>query len=276
MDSHQDGTRGAAGPGSVLTEEAVSDGCELTVVIPAYNEQARIADTLLRVKDFLKNWGRPSELILVDDGSRDLTLEVVKTIDIYGSLWKEQESTRIATDVRNHGKGEAVRRGFALAKGRFVLFSDADLSTPIEEVEKLLAALSAGADIAIGSRRLATSVVEPQPFHRRLMGGVFSTLVRLLAVPGVRDSQCGFKCYRRAVARRIAELQRLPGFSFDVEHLYLARKMGWKVAEVGVRWVDAPGTKVKPIRDSYRMLRDLLRIRRLHRSFPQPGAEAQP
>lgn len=266
MDSRQDGTGGVAGPRGVLSDAAFAEP-ELSVVIPAYNEQARIADTLIRVKDFLQEWGRPSELILVDDGSRDLTLEVVKTIDIYGALMKEQETTRIATDVSNHGKGEAVRRGLALARGRFILFSDADLSTPIEEVEKLLAALAGGADIAIGSRRLATSEVEPQPIHRRLMGGVFSTLVRLLAVPGVRDSQCGFKCYRRSVARRIAELQKLPGFSFDVEHLYLARRLGWKVAEVGVRWVDAPGTKVKPVRDSYRMFRDLLLIRRLHRGL---------
>ncbi len=244
-----------------MSEEAIF----LSVVIPAYNEQARIADTLFRVKDFLQEWPHRSEVLVVDDGSRDLTLEVVKTIDIYGETMKEQSSTRIISDGTNRGKGAAVRRGFELARGQYVLFSDADLSTPIEEVEKLLAALASGADIAIGSRRLPASEVDPQPPHRRLMGWVFSTLVRTLAVPGVRDSQCGFKCYRGEAARRLAELQRMPGFSFDVEHLFLARRFGWKIAEVGVRWKDAPGTKVKPVRDSWRMLRDLFRIRQLHR-----------
>ncbi len=265
MDPGQDSAGGSAREGRVLSSPTPSP--RLSVVIPAYNEEARIADTLVRVKDFLQHWHAAGEVIVVDDGSRDLTLEVVKTIDILGQVMKEQETSRIVTDGRNRGKGEAVRRGLELARGEHVLFSDADLSTPIEEVEKLLAALDAGADIAIGSRRLPTSDVEPQPFHRRLMGGVFATLVRTLAVPGIRDSQCGFKCYRREVAHRLASLQRMPGFSFDVEHLYLARRLGYRVAEIGVRWVDAPGTKVKPIRDSWRMLRDLFRIRRLHRGL---------
>lgn len=243
----------------------MSDGIFLSVIIPAYNEEARIADTLLRVKDFLQDWRHRSEVLLVDDGSRDLTLEVVKTIDIYGATLKEQSSTRIVSDGRNRGKGGAVKRGFELSRGDYVLFTDADLSTPIEEVEKLLTAIESGADIAIGSRRLPTSEVDPQPAHRRVMGWVFATLVRTLAVSGIHDSQCGFKCYRGDVARRLAAMQQMPGFSFDVEHLFLARRLGWKIAEIGVRWKDAPGTKVKPIRDSWRMLRDLFRIRRFHR-----------
>jgi dolichyl-phosphate beta-glucosyltransferase len=245
----------------------------LTVVIPAYNEQARIADTLLRVKDYLQTRPFRSEVVVVDDGSKDLTLEVVKTIDIFGEVMKEQEISQISTDVTNRGKGEAVRRGFERARGVYVLFSDADLSTPIEEVEKLMAAVEAGADIAIGSRRLPTSIVDPQPFHRRVMGAVFGFLVRTLAVPGVADSQCGFKLYRRDVAKKLASLQRMPGFSFDVEHLYLARRLGWSITEVGVRWVDAAGSKVRPIRDSWRMLRDLFRIRRAHRGLAR-GAGA--
>ncbi len=238
---------------------------DLTVVIPAYNEQARIADTLLAVKAYLRDRSYNSEVVVVDDGSRDLTLEVVKTIDIYGEVMHEQESSRITTDTANRGKGAAVRRGFELARGRCVLFTDADLSTPIEEVEILLGALEAGADIVIGSRRLPTSRVAPQPPYRRLMGWVFSALVRTLAVPGVRDSQCGFKLYRGEHTKTLAGLQRMTGFSFDVEHLYLARRLGWKVAEVGVRWTDAPGSTVHPVRDSWRMLRDVMRIRQLHR-----------
>jgi dolichyl-phosphate beta-glucosyltransferase len=267
MDSSEDRAGRSARAGSLLTDEVY-----LSVVIPAYNEQARIADTLLSVKAFLQQWPHRSEVIVVDDGSRDLTLEVVKTIDISGQILHEQETTRITTDVTNRGKGEAVRRGLLLAKGTNVLFSDADLSTPIEEVEKLLVALEAGADIAIGSRRLPTSEVDPQPAHRRLMGWVFSTLVRTLAVPGVQDSQCGFKCYRRAAAQQVAKLQKMPGFSFDVEHLFLARRLGLRVTEIGVRWKDAPGTKVKPIRDSWRMLRDLFRIRWAHRGVAATSA----
>ena len=249
-------------------------GIDLSVVIPAYNEQARIADTLIEVKDYLQQQPFRSEVIFVDDGSRDLTLEVVKTIDIYGSEMKEQETSRITTDVTNRGKGAAVQRGFELARGRWVLFTDADLSTPISEVQKLLAELDKGADIAIGSRRMPDSDVEPQPLHRRLMGWVFGSLVRVLAVPDVRDSQCGFKCYTRRSARQLAGLQRMTGFSFDVEHLFLAGRLGMSVVEVPVRWVDAPGTKVRAVRDSWRMFRDLLRIRRLHRGVTGPHCVA--
>lgn len=239
---------------------------DLSVIIPAYNEQARIADTLLAVKDYLHQQPIRSEVIVVDDGSRDLTLEVVKTIDIYGSEMKEQETSRITTDFTNRGKGAAVRRGLELARGRWVLFTDADLSTPISELEKLMAKIAEGADIVIGSRRMRDSDVEPQPIHRRVMGWFFAFLVRTLAVPGIHDSQCGFKCYTRRSARQLAGLQQMNGFSFDVEHLFLARCLGLAVVEVPVRWVDAPGTKVRAIRDSWRMLRDLLRIRLLHRS----------
>lgn len=244
---------------------------DLSVVIPAFNEQERIADTLIEIKAYLQDLPFESELIVVDDGSRDLTLEVVKTIDICGSELHEQEISRISADGVNRGKGAAVQRGLEIARGRWVLFSDADLSTPIHEVTRMITALEKGADLVIGSRRLPDSDVEPQPAHRRLMGAVFALLVRTLAVPGIRDSQCGFKCYRRSAARRLAALQRMDGFSFDVEHLYLARRLGLRVVELPVRWVDAPGTKVRAVRDSVRMLRDLIRIRRLHRRLePTP------
>jgi dolichyl-phosphate beta-glucosyltransferase len=248
---------------------------DLSIVIPAFNEQARIAETLIRIKEYLQTQDLRSELIVVDDGSKDLTLEVIKTIDIYGEVMHEQETSRITTDVTNRGKGEAVRRGFELSKGRFVLFSDADLSTPIEEVEKMLPLLEQGADIVIGSRRMPDSDVEPQPFHRQIMGWVFAGLVRTLAVPDIHDSQCGFKLYRGECARQLAVEQRMTGFSFDVEHLYLAHRSGWRIVEVPVRWVDAPGTKVKPIRDAWRMFRDLVRIRRLHAGFAPTPAEGR-
>lgn len=252
-----------------------SSTLDLSVVIPAYNEQARIAETLLRVKAYLKAQDLRSEVIVVDDGSRDLTLEVVKTVDIYGEVMHEQDTSRITTDVTNRGKGAAVRRGFELSRGRAVLFTDADLSTPIEEVEKMLPLIDSGADLVIGSRRLPDSEVEPQPPHRQAMGWLFAGLVRTLAVPGVRDSQCGFKCYRGDRARELAVEQRMNGFSFDVEHLFLAHRARWRIVEVPVRWVDSPGTTVKPLRDAWRMLRDLIRIRRLHRSSNLIPAEGR-
>ena len=229
----------------------------LSVVIPTYNEERRIGDTLRSVADYFLRSGWAGEVVVADDGSSDRTLEVVR-----GAA--PPESQVLTGDPSSHGKGGAVRRGLASARGRYIVFTDADLSTPIEEADKLLRALAAGADLAIGSRRLATSEVGPRSPVRRLLGWGFSFLARTLVVPGIQDSQCGFKGYRREAARRLASLQRVSGFSFDVEHLYLARRLGYRVEEIGVRWIDSPGTTIKLGRDSWRMLRDLLRIRVLH------------
>lgn len=237
----------------------------LSVVIPTFNEQERIGATLRRIREFLQQSGWPAELLVVDDGSTDDTATVVRRFDQTAGPGQPPVTLLVSQDAANHGKGQAVRTGLERARGRFVLFTDADLSAPIEEATKLLRALESGADLAIGSRRRPESDIEPQPPLRRFLGWVFGCLVRVLALPGVRDSQCGFKCYRHDVARRLAELQRIAGFSFDVEHLYLARRLHYRVAEVGVRWADAPGTKIKPWRDSWRMLRDVVRIRSLHR-----------
>jgi dolichyl-phosphate beta-glucosyltransferase len=162
----------------------------------------------------------------------------------------------------NRGKGYAVRTGMLAATGRYVLFTDADLSTPIEEVSRLLAALYAGADVAIASRGLTESdVVIRQPWWRESMGRTFNWLVQLLTVRGISDTQCGFKCFRREVAQRVFALQRLERFAFDVEVLWIAQRFGYRIVELPITWRNDPSSTVNPIIDSTRMLLDLVRIR---------------
>jgi len=236
----------------------------LSVVIPAYNEEERIADSLYTVKDYLAEQDYRSEIIVVDDGSSDWTTEVVRTIDIYGKEIKEQDVGTIMENVKNVGKGFSVARGMLKANGKFILFSDADLSTPIEEVEKFFEFLEGDYDVVIGSRRLKESEVEKKPFYRNIMTLVFNSVVGLFAIRGIKDTQCGFKAFRREPGQRIAMLQKLYGFSFDVEQLYIAKKLGYKIKEVPVKWTHAEGSKVNPVKDAFRMLTDVMKIRLLH------------
>ncbi len=228
---------------------------DLSVVIPAYNEAHRIGPTVTRVVDYLA--GRPgtAELLVVIDGSRDHTGAVVRSVP-------SRVPVRLLDRTVNTGKGAAVRRGMLAAHGRLRLFSDADLSTPIEEVDRLASAIAAGADVAIGSRRLPASTVRvPQPWLRRTMGGLFNACVRAVAVPGVRDTQCGFKLFTATATARLFRRQRIEAFGFDVELLWLARRYGLRVAEVPVTWDDDPRSSVRPVADAARMLGDLIRIR---------------
>jgi dolichyl-phosphate beta-glucosyltransferase len=239
----------------------------LSVVIPAFNEQERIADSLYRVKEYLRTRPYRSEIIVVDDGSADLTTEVVKTIDIYEQEIHEQEPGELMENLKNVGKGFSIARGLLKARGEIVLFSDADLSTPIEEIEKLLPHFAQGNELVIGSRKAIDAIVAPKPLLRRLMSKVLNLLVQVLAVPGIQDTQCGFKAYRRETAHRLAALQRVYGFAFDMEHLFIARRLGFHIKEVGVRWTHVEGSTVHPVRDSYRMFRDMLKIRFYHRKL---------
>lgn len=247
--------------------EALAESIYLSVVIPAYNEQERIADSLYKVKAYLSAQPYRSEIIVVDDGSADLTTEVVKTIDIYGKEIHEQAPGELMENIKNVGKGFSIARGMLRARGQIVLFTDADLSTPIEEIERLLPHFSAGHAVVIGSRKAPDAVVAPKPLLRRLMSKTLNVFVQLLTVPGIQDTQCGFKAYRRDTAHRLAILQRIYGFAFDMEHLYIARRLGLPIKEVGVRWTHCEGSKVHPIRDSYRMFRDMLKIRFYHRKL---------
>ncbi len=240
----------------------------LSVVIPAYNEEERIADSLYVVKDYLHTRAYRSEIIIVDDGSRDLTSEIVKFIDIYEEEIREQERGSIVENSKNMGKGFSIARGILQARGEIILTCDTDLSIPIEEVEKFLPYFSSGYSVVVGSRYLRDSRGEVVPSYRRVFSLLFKLCVRVLVMKGVTDTQCGFKAYRRDAAQRIALLQQIHGFGYDVEHLYLAQKLGYRIKEVPVRWKHHEGSKVNILKDSWMMFRDLVRIRMMHRTVP--------
>lgn len=239
----------------------------LSVIIPAFNEQSRIADSLYAIKDYLSEQPYRSEMIVVDDGSNDLTTEIVKFIDIYGKEINEHDEGTLMENLKNVGKGYSIARGMMRASGQIILFTDADLSTPISELEKLLPEFDAGYDVVIGSRHMEESIVEKKPWYRDAMSLLFNTAVRLISVNGINDTQCGFKAYRREIAHLIAMRQRIYGFGFDVEHLYIARKSGFKIKEVAVEWKHKEGSTVDPLRDSLTMFLDLIRIRWIHRTL---------
>lgn len=233
----------------------VAPPLELTVVIPAFNEEARLERTLESTWRALRRRIECFEMIVVDDGSTDRTADLVRTFS------EQHPNVRLISYPVNRGKGHAVRCGVLASRGQYVLFSDADQSTPMREVRKLLKALENN-DIAIGSRAISSAkIMKYQPFYRVLMGKTFNKAVQLLAVPGIKDTQCGFKCFRGAVARQLFSCCRIDGFSFDVEMLHVARRKGLSIAEVGVLWKNSPESKVDPVRHSLQMFRDLLRIR---------------
>ena len=220
-------------------------GPYLSVVIPAYNEADRIGASLESVFRYLANQPWKSEAILVSDGGNDDTLDKSTRVAARFST-----PLRVLENARTRGKTFTVKRDMLAAHGQCVLFSDADLSTPIESVERLIDALDEQHHVAIASRWLPTSDVRvPQRVARRLGSRLFNLMVRAVAVPGVQDSQCGFKCFRRDVARQVFALQRLDGFSFDVEVLLSARRLGYRIAEIPVTWLDHPHSTVRPIAD---------------------------
>jgi dolichyl-phosphate beta-glucosyltransferase len=228
----------------------------LSIVIPAYNEVQRISNTLYKILTYLAQQPYTAEIIVVDDGSQDATAEIVASFSCHIA------PVFLLQNGQNRGKGFSVRQGFLHARGAYLLFSDADLSTPIEEVEKLFEALSASCDIAIASRAMPDSRVERhQPWYRENMGRLFNVLVRALGLSRLRDTQCGFKCFTREAALEICHRMTRERFGFDVEMLYLAYKLGHRVREVPVIWRNSSQTRVHAIRDSVSMACDLLQIR---------------
>lgn len=216
----------------------------LSIVIPAYNEEVRIGkaiDTAERYCD---------EVIVVDDGSKDNTYNIAK-----------KKGARTFKNNRNRGKGYSVRKGLLNAEGDHILFMDSDLATPMKELKKMMEYIN-DYDIVIASRNMKESKINvKQPFYRRILGNIFPLLVNLIAVRGIKDTQCGFKLYSKEAAKAIAKEQKTDGFAFDVEHLLIAKRKGFSIKEVPVEWNDKGGSKVSPVKDSIKMLKELLRIR---------------
>lgn len=236
---------------------------ELSIVVPAYDEAERLGPTLRRILDDLARREKAAEVLVVDDGSEDGTAEVARGF--------AAEGVRLLVHGTNRGKGAAVRTGLAASRGRRVLITDADLSTPIEDLDVLEPHL-ADAELVLGSRAVAASrITERQPFYREWMGRTFNLLVRAAGVRGVRDTQCGFKLVDGEAARRLAAVMTVDRFAYDVEMVYLARRLGYRIREVGVRWANSPDSRVHPVFDSLSMLRDLLRMRWRHRRLPTAG-----
>jgi len=231
----------------------------LSIVIPAYNEEKRIGASLQELQHFLPQYFEQSEVIVVNDGSSDKTSQVVKAFERTDG---SHRLTLIELD-KNQGKGAAVKAGVEQASGDYILFMDADLSTPLTEISKVLLPLQAGKDIVIGSRAVKTSnILERQPFYRESMGKMFNLLVRLLVIDGISDTQCGFKAFRRDAAKEIFNCLETMRFGFDVEVLLWAKVLKYTIEEVGVTWINSPHSRVSPIRDSLEMLWSLFRIRR--------------
>lgn len=229
---------------------------DLSIVIPAYNEELRLPATLERLAEYLPTLGLRTEVLIVDDGSRDRTAAVAE------SFTAKLSGLRVLSNGTNRGKGYSVRHGMLEAAGELVLFTDADLSAPIEESDKLIGALKNGYDVAIGSRALNRSLISTHesPF-REFAGIIFNKIVRVVLWLPFVDTQCGFKAFRRERCRIIFELQRIEGFGFDPELLYLARHYGLKAVEIPVRWGHSPDTKVSMLRDSFKMFVDIFVIR---------------
>lgn len=227
-----------------------------SIVIPAYNEGKRLSATLEKVLTYIAEQQWSAEIIVVNDGSRDNTADIVR------SFAETNPTVRLIENPGNRGKGYSVRNGMLGAHGEMLLFSDADLSSPIEEAPKLLDAINAGADVAIGSRWLRSELqTERQPIYRQMFGRIYNMLLRVILGVRFKDTQCGFKAFTRRAATAIFPHQQIERWGFDPEIVFIAQRRGFKIAEVGVAWAHDPGTRISPFKDGVRMFIELLRIR---------------
>jgi glycosyltransferase involved in cell wall biosynthesis len=227
-----------------------------SIIIPAYNESARLGTTLDRVLSYISSEQWDAEIIVVNDGSRDSTPDLVREYE------KKHPCLRLLENPGNRGKGYSVRNGMLNASGELLLFSDADLSSPIEEGPKLLAAIHAGADVVIGSRWLRPELqTQRQSLLRQFYGRAFNMALRILLGLNLKDTQCGFKAFTRDAAQKIFPQQQIERWGFDPELLYLARRWKMKIVEVPVAWAHVEGTRISPLRDGLRMFGEVLKIR---------------
>ena len=227
----------------------------LSIVIPAHNEENRLPNTLEQVFHFLEKQPFASEVLVVENGSNDRTFEIAQ------EYANRLQNVRVLHSEQR-GKGRAIQRGVKAAVGEYVFMCDADLSMPVEEIHKFIPPQLQNVDIAIASREAPGSIRYNEPYYRHFTGRVFNTLIRLLVLPGLQDTQCGFKCIRAQVARDIFPYQTLTGWAFDVELLFIARRHGYRIVEIPIDWYFNADSKISVIRDSLRMFLDLLRIRR--------------
>lgn len=225
----------------------------LSIIIPAHNEENRLPNTLEQVIRFLEKQSFTSEVIVVENGSTD------RTFDVAQQFAEQYKQVRVMQSER--GKGAAVKHGMLEAHGEYRFMCDADLSMPVDEISKFLPAALENFDIAIASREAKGAVRYNEPFYRHLGGRGINFLIQVLILPGLNDTQCGFKCFRADVAEKIFKLQTLPGWSFDIEVLYIARQFGYQVHEVPIHWYHHVDTKIRALPDAIRMFQDIFRIR---------------
>lgn len=227
----------------------------LSLIIPAHNEETRLPHTLEQALAFLKTQNYDSEILVVENGSADRTFEVAR------EFAQRHPRLRVIRETER-GKGLAIRRGMLEARGQYRFMCDADLSMSIEQVNRFLPPHAETADILIGSREAAGSIREGEPLYRHLGGRAINLIIRVLILPGLNDTQCGFKCFTAAAAEQIFPRQTLTGWSFDIEVLYIARRRGLTIREIPIHWRFSPETKLSAVQDALRMVRDIFRIHR--------------
>jgi dolichyl-phosphate beta-glucosyltransferase len=248
--------------------DAAADEPALSLLIPAYNEEQRLPTTLAEMRRFAERQPIAIEVIVIDDGSTDQTAEVVR------AEMQAWPALRLV-EAPHRGKGGAVRAGVLAARGAFVALADADLAMPVEQFTRFDARVFARSDVAIGSREAPGSRRYQEPAYRHLMGRFFNVLVHLLVLRGIKDTQCGFKVLRRALALELCQAQSIDGWAFDVEWLVIARQRGYRIEEVPIDWYhEARSSQIHPLRDSFNMTRELLKIRRNLRAGRYSAANA--
>lgn len=234
--------------------QPLSGPVKVSIVIPAYNEAERILPTVGAIASYMSTLDLPWELIVADDGSKDETVALLQGLDMV--------NLRVLIAEKNGGKGSAVRRGMQAARGEYVLFADADNSTPIEQLGPMLQRMeNEGFDVLVGSRAAAGAQEANRSFLRQTMSDTLRWIVQNVMHIGVQDTQCGFKLFRQNVAQQLCALQTIDGFSFDLELLYLTTRLGYKLGEQPVEWFDAPGSKVDSMKEARRFIKDIARIR---------------
>lgn len=234
----------------------------LSIIIPAFNEENRLYTSLKRVCEYLYAQSYSSEILVIENGSNDNTWRIAED---FATSWNDKNNNGYplvhVLQETKRGKGLAVKRGMLAAHGDYRFMCDIDFSMPITEINRFFPSALENFDIAIASREAAGAVRYNEPAYRHFVGRIFNTMIRILALPGLQDTQCGFKCFRASIAEELFNLQSITGWSFDVEVLYIARKRGYRIIEIPIPWYFNPDSKISVLNDSFHMALDLLRIR---------------